>query len=332
LDTYGFTPSHAHATTLIAHMFLHAGFSHVFFNMLVLWVFGPNVEDLMGRVMYPVFYILCGLAAVGAHTASVWGSPQMDITNVGASGAIAGMMGAYAVLFPFSKLRVFPIFIPVHALWFMVIYMYFQVRSQMMAGAGAGVAFMAHIGGFAFGAGILLLLMLTKIVIVPSYELVKRGRYAKIPKEQEFIEQMRISIENKRFGQLAGAYSKLLSDAPEARLDAATLSELGKAMILAARPDLAVSAYRKILFSFPESELAQLAAIEVAGIALREYNDSDGAAGYLEWVIAAAPGSPCPHQAQRLIFTIRNPKKKQHPPPAPPIYMGSIFCHRRIPC
>ncbi|MFA6449734.1 MAG: rhomboid family intramembrane serine protease [bacterium] len=305
---YGLKPSSFHLYALFTHMFLHADFSHIFFNMLALWIFGPNVEDLMGRAMFFAFYVLCGLAAAGAHIASVFGGPGMNILNMGASGAILGIMGAYTVLFPLSKLRVFPIFIPVHALWFMFIYMYFQVRNQMMANAAhGGVAYMAHIGGFAFGAGSLLFLMLTKIVVVPNYELVKKGRYAKIPKDQEFIEQMRICIEHKQYARLADTYVNLLADTPGVALDAPTLFELGGAIALAAKPDLAVSTYSKILQRFPESTQAPPAAFEVACIAMREYKDREGAAGYLQWIIAAAPNSPLAVRAKKMLFAIRNP-------------------------
>lgn len=305
--TFGLTPSDFHLYALFTHLFIHADFGHVFFNMLALWVFGPNVEDLMGRAMYPVFYILCGLAAAGAQIASLFGGPGMNILNMGASGAIMGIMGAYTVLFPMSKLRVFPIFIPVHALWFMFIYMYIQVRSQMMAdSAQGGVAYMAHIGGFAFGAGSLLLLMLSKVVVVPNYELVKKGRYAKIPKEQEFLEQMRICIAHKQYARLADAYITFVADSPGTELDPATLLELGGAIALAARPDLAVSIYSKILYKFPESPQAPLAAFEVAGIAMRDYKDREGAANYLQWIVDAAPGTAHAERAQRMVTAIRN--------------------------
>src|SRR5580704_17709962 len=100
---YSLRPAYFHAQNLITHMFLHAGWLHVLGNMLFLWVFGDNVEDILGHGKYLMFYLLCGVTAGLAQVAM---DPGSRIPMVGASGAIAGVMGAYLVKFPHSEVRI----------------------------------------------------------------------------------------------------------------------------------------------------------------------------------------------------------------------------------
>jgi membrane associated rhomboid family serine protease len=136
-------------------MFIHAGWLHIAGNMLFLWVFGGNVEDILGHGKFLLFYLLCGMAAAGAQIAA---DPLSTVPMVGASGAIAGVMGAYLVKFPRSQVEMlfFAIFIfrfdaPA---WFMLIYWF---ALQLAGGLGAasasqgGTAFFAHVGGFVAG-------------------------------------------------------------------------------------------------------------------------------------------------------------------------------------
>lgn len=150
--------------SLFSSMFLHGGFLHIIGNMLFLYIFGDNVEDALGHVRYLVFYLGCGIAA---SMAQLIVHPGSRIPTIGASGAIAGVMGAYFLLYPHSKvLTLIPIFfffqvfeIPAViflGLWFLI---QFFLGSFSIAGASgsAGVAFWAHIGGFAVGAGYIFL-------------------------------------------------------------------------------------------------------------------------------------------------------------------------------
>ena len=140
--------------TLFTAMFMHAGWMHLGGNMLYLWIFGDNVEDRFGHIPFTVFYLLCGLAATFAQLAFSVGS---KVPNLGASGAIAGVLGAYILLFPQSQVRVLQgqRVIPVPAL--IVIGLWFVL--QFLSGIGSvadtaqtgGVAYMAHIGGFVAG-------------------------------------------------------------------------------------------------------------------------------------------------------------------------------------
>ena len=142
--------------TLLSSMFLHGGFMHLIGNMLYLWIFGDNVEDAMGSGRFLLFYLLCGLAASLAQIAV---APSSAIPMIGASGAIAGVLAAYFMLFPYAKIMtVIPIFFFLRVVSLpAVILLGFWFILQVLNGAGAigsssGVAWFAHIGGFVAGA------------------------------------------------------------------------------------------------------------------------------------------------------------------------------------
>jgi membrane associated rhomboid family serine protease len=147
--------------TLFSSMFMHAGWLHLGGNMLYLWIFGDNVEDRFGHLKFILFYLICGLAATFAQLAFSVGS---DIPNLGASGAIAGVLGAYILLFPQGKVRVLQgqRVIQVSALIVIGLWIVLQLFSGIgsIAGAGqtGGVAYMAHIGGFVAGFALTFLL------------------------------------------------------------------------------------------------------------------------------------------------------------------------------
>jgi membrane associated rhomboid family serine protease len=157
----GLVPAAFSFVTLFTSMFLHGGFLHFAGNMLYLWIFGDNVEDRMGHGRFLVFYLLCGIAAALAQTIT---NPDSVVPMVGASGAIAGVMGAYFVLYPRSRiLTLLPFFIfwqliEVPAIFFLGIWFLMQflsgVGSIVTATAGepsGGVAFWAHVAGFVAG-------------------------------------------------------------------------------------------------------------------------------------------------------------------------------------
>lgn len=145
--------------TLITSMFLHGSFLHIFGNMVFLAIFGPNVEDALGRVRFPLFYLLAGLLALGAQ---VLVDPSSTAPTLGASGAIAGVLGGYIVLYPRARVLtlVFIVFlatiIEVPALvlllvWFLEQLYFGAAGLASPLGGGGGVAYFAHVGGFAFG-------------------------------------------------------------------------------------------------------------------------------------------------------------------------------------
>ena len=143
--------------TLFTSMFMHAGWVHLGGNMLYLWIFGDNVEDRFGHVMFTIFYLLCGLAATFAQLAFSTGS---NVPNLGASGAIAGVLGAYILMFPQGKVNVLMGrgVVPMSALvviglW-IVLQFFSGIGSIANTGDTGGVAYMAHIGGFIAGLGL----------------------------------------------------------------------------------------------------------------------------------------------------------------------------------
>ena len=140
--------------TLFTSMFMHAGWLHLGGNMLYLWIFGDNVEDRFGHIKFIVFYLLCGLAATFAQLAF---SLDSNIPNLGASGAIAGVLGAYILLFPQGKVRVLQgqrvvqvSALIVIGLW-IILQLFSGIGSISDAADTGGVAYMAHIGGFIAG-------------------------------------------------------------------------------------------------------------------------------------------------------------------------------------
>ena len=149
--------------TSFSAMFLHGGWLHILFNMLFLWIFGNNVEDVMGRVKFVLFYLLCGLVAAAAQVAI---DVNSTVPTIGASGAIAGVLGAYIVLFPRARvLSVIPIFfflqlIYVPAWVLLAVWFGMQLlQGALSLGGQTDVAFFAHIGGFV--AGLLLVWVFT---------------------------------------------------------------------------------------------------------------------------------------------------------------------------
>ncbi len=155
VDAISPTPYPVYAT-LITSLFMHGGWLHIAGNMLYLWIFGNNVEDVLGHGRFLVFYLFCGVAATLAHVAT---GPESTLPLVGASGAVAGVLGAYLAAFPGARIHVLvPIFffiqiirvpaVLVLGMWFSV-----QLLNAWMdqGGMGGGVAWYAHIGGFVIG-------------------------------------------------------------------------------------------------------------------------------------------------------------------------------------
>jgi hypothetical protein len=165
---YGFTPARytmpeiasyftfsQQLFALVSFMFLHGGFWHLVGNMWFLYIFGDNIEDRLGHIRYLVFYLLCGWASAIVHLFFNWSS---QVPTVGASGAIAGVMGAYLILYPTSRILtlipiiIIPYFIEIPAVFFLGFWILFQFLSATLIDPNTGgIAWWAHIGGFLFG-------------------------------------------------------------------------------------------------------------------------------------------------------------------------------------
>ncbi len=153
--------------TLFSSMFLHGGFFHLFGNMLYLWIFGNNIEDVLGHFRFFLFYLVCGL---GAGTTQILSDPNSTVPMIGASGAIGGILGAYLLLFPGARIVtlififIFIKIVRIPALIVLGFWFFIQLLS-VGGGAISNVAFFAHIGGFLVG-----------LVLVKLFQPRSRGR------------------------------------------------------------------------------------------------------------------------------------------------------------
>ena len=160
IRVYGVVPAAFSAPTLITSMFLHGSWSHVLGNMWYLWIFGDNVEDRVGHGRFIVFYLLCGMTAALGQIAV---GPHSTLPTIGASGAIAGVMGAYFVLYPRSRvLTLIPWIVPqivevptivLLGFWFVMQLFSAGTIAMTTSSSGGGVAFAAHVVGFLAGMG-----------------------------------------------------------------------------------------------------------------------------------------------------------------------------------
>jgi len=172
-------PSAVSWITPLSSMFLHGGWFHILGNLWFLWVFGNNVEDSMGHGRFVAFYLLCGLAAAAAQAAA---NPASAVPMVGASGAIGGVMGAYAVLYPKARVHMLLVlgFYVTRAVVPAVVVLGYWFLLQLLGGIpalaseGGGVAFWAHAGGFL--AGIALCFAFRDPVLVAAHRRATRGR------------------------------------------------------------------------------------------------------------------------------------------------------------
>jgi membrane associated rhomboid family serine protease len=164
LEEYAFIPAHPSALSYLTASFLHGGWLHIIGNLWFLWLAGAILEDTWGRIIYPLFYLVAGVAALQIHA---WFNPGSVVPTSGASGAVAALMGAFLVRFPKSKIEVAVILgirslvnlsagngirFKAAAYWLLPIWLLTEVFSGVLVGKSSGVAHWAHVGGFAFGA------------------------------------------------------------------------------------------------------------------------------------------------------------------------------------
>ncbi len=162
---YGLVPAHFHPSALLTCLFLHGGWAHIIGNMLFLWAFGRSLEDSMGHGKFLLFYLLCGVAAGLTHD---FFNADSTLPTIGASGAIAGVMGAYLVKFPRARIDTIVFFFLIARIEIPAVFMLlYWFVTQLVSGFGsiayshqseAGTAWFAHIGGFVAGIGLVYLL------------------------------------------------------------------------------------------------------------------------------------------------------------------------------
>jgi membrane associated rhomboid family serine protease len=154
----------------ITHIFMHGGWLHVTLNMWMLWIFGDNVEDRMGPLRFSVFFLLCGLAAAGMQLIA---NPESTAPAVGASGALAGVMGAYFFMYPYARIVIWvflmPLFFELPAIAFLGAWVIFQLYKAMGGGA-MDVAWWGHVGGFIAGVSLYRLFLLPERGAPPGFD------------------------------------------------------------------------------------------------------------------------------------------------------------------
>jgi membrane associated rhomboid family serine protease len=163
---WSFVPSHIASggdlITLLTAMFIHGGWLHIGGNMIYIWAFGPEIEDFMGRIRYLIFYLLGGAIASLVQVAA---NPSSSMPNLGASGAIAAVMGAFLITYPKDRIRtilIIVLFVTIYKVpaallvgfWFLI--QLFSEAGSLVERHGGGIAYMAHIGGFVFGMALLI--------------------------------------------------------------------------------------------------------------------------------------------------------------------------------
>ncbi len=244
---YGYIPSRGGFFTIFSSIFLHGGYLHLIFNMLFLWLSGCNIEDLWGRVVYPTFYLLGGIFATLAHGLMF---PHSPVPLIGASGAIAAVMGAFLIRMYDTKIYFVYFFLVMGvragrfaapAFIMLPLWLLQQLWEAMMHGGSSGVAFWAHIGGFVFGAIIALVMKFSGFeekVLAPAIE----------KKVMLIDEHLASGIEKLQENDVDGAIQDLkiaLHDNPD---DVMAHSELSRAYFARGDAKLALREFKRAVF------------------------------------------------------------------------------------
>jgi membrane associated rhomboid family serine protease len=202
---YGLVPARIHAFAFLSFMFIHGGFWHLLGNMWSLYIFGDNVEDRLGSIRYLVFYLFCGWASGLTHLLANWHS---EIPTLGASGAIAGVMGAYLILYPRSRILTLipiffiPYFIEIPAFFFLGIWFFLQFLSAAGTyGQAGGIAWWAHIGGFV--SGMVFLKLFLKVPQLGVSEKLRGATSKKKTHRLQVIRTMGSSDDPHLYGQIS---------------------------------------------------------------------------------------------------------------------------------
>jgi len=214
LGNFAFIPAHQTLTGLIAANFLHGGWLHLLGNMWFLWLAGAVLEDTWGRMIYPAFYMIAGILAFQVHAMVNTGS---FTPTIGASGAIAGLMGAFLVRFPTTKIEMGYLLLfrfykfKMAAYWLLPLWLLTEILYGSVSGQSSGVAHWAHVGGFAFGALIAVAVQKTGLEQMAEERIQEKISWVSHPLLADASEQM----EKKQFDQAAANLQKLLVEKPD---------------------------------------------------------------------------------------------------------------------
>ena len=185
-----FESSYFHFFQFITYQFLHGSFSHLFFNMFALWMFGCVIERTWGPQKYLAYYLLCGIGAGLCQEVVQWAMQSYSLT-IGASGAVYGILLAFGMTYPEERIFIFPIPIPIKAKWFVMFYVFVELFFAVTS-MGDGVAHMAHVGGMLFG------------YLLIKYWQKHPGSEFNMGRGRQFFEQMRQNLGQRQSGRSQG--------------------------------------------------------------------------------------------------------------------------------
>ncbi|MCX7919397.1 MAG: rhomboid family intramembrane serine protease [bacterium] len=319
---FGFIPAQFDFLTVFTSMFLHGDIFHLAGNMLYLWIYGDNVEAKFGKIRFLLFYLSSGVVAHGLQTAF---STNLQIPNIGASGAIAGVLGAYLVLFPRAKIIFWYFFIfyfriytgrfkviawLVLGFWFLqqIIFGYFGL-SQTTAQEG-GVAFFAHIGGFLCGVGVMLLFRQTyrfqrSRLLRPVIDEQLRYPVSYTSQQWKNIRNYQKTIKEVLIQQGTAVavplYEQMQSQYPNTALDSESMFLIAESYTRRREFDKALETYQKILRFEPHSEKADNALWAMAEIYLQHYHLPEKANQCLQIIVDGYPLSEWYEPAKQIL-------------------------------
>ena len=308
--THAFRPAAPSVTGLMLSMFLHAGFAHLFGNMLFLWIYGDNVEHRLGAIRYVLAYLATGIAATVFHTL---GDPTSELPMIGASGAISGILGLYFVWFPRNRVRLLVLVPP-------IFFRVFEIGSRRVLGGdlvldnflpyvidptGGGVAHGAHIGGFLAGAALALVARRRSVVVPPPDA--KDIQAGAVPDETVVSP----AIAAGRLEDAAGSYFALPADATRRILDPHEAVTLADWLRDHGRVQAALTALRRAVRDFPNAPGIALVHARLGEILLE---DLDQPAMAYQHFMAAREQGPDPEAesiARRGLAEIEARQKRQ---------------------
>jgi len=306
-----------HVWSLVTYQFVHGGFLHIAGNMLFLYVFGPNLEDRLGRGWFLLFYLVGGSVAGATHI--LW-TPAVPV--VGASGAISAVTGAFLVFFPRTVVRVFMFFfiigvIQIPAMWFIGFQVFINLMYQGLGSSG-NVAYLAHLGGYAFGFGVSYALLAMGLTPREPYDLFSMGKQAR--RRRQFRE-LTSRGHDPWSGRTTGRRDPRTEDKPDPQTEAmvARRTEIGR-LITENRLDEALTSYRVFRTEFDTPMLARNAHLALANHAFATGAREDAAAMYEAFLSSRPKDAEAPRI--RLMLALLNTRYLGRPDRAAALLAG----------
>ena len=309
---HGFRPAAPQALALLTSLFLHAGFLHLFGNMLFLWIYGDNVEHRLGRWWYLLAYLGTGVAATLFHTLFAEHSP---LPLIGASGAISGVLGCYFIWFPANRVRLLVLIVPffmqvVQVSSRLVLGMYLVMDNVLpfliAHGADAGVAHGAHIGGFVAGVALAWVIDRGELRVRPT----EYADAETLPRDAAAAELRRV-LGDGRFAAAAPLYFGLPERAARDALGPDELLALGDWLHANGHTDAALVVYRRRLRDYPPGPGTAAAHLGAGLIELHDNGQAAQAYQHLRAALAANPSPEMAAQARAAIAAIAALQKRR---------------------